>query len=351
MEHPVFYNRRSAFIYLAAWMGITAIQVAIVYFYSVNNLRLAIGDAVVYNMIYAVLGLVVWFPVRFTQAGKKNMVNLLINHLTSLILILLIWGLIGYFVLLNSIPDPEYALFLKRAIPFRIISGVFYYLILVLIYYLIIYYNDLHERQIAEAKLIGNLKEAELNVLKSQINPHFLFNSLNSISSLTITNSEKAREMIIKLSDFLRYTVSMEKTGFSSLEKEIENVRKYLEIEKVRFGNKLQFEFQVEKECLQQELPLMILQPLYENSIKHGVYEADQPVFISTRCSKQENFLQITISNNFEPGPSSRKGAGLGLHNIKERLKLIYQADDLLSISKKERQFTVNLLIPTEIHE
>ncbi|MCF8228324.1 MAG: histidine kinase [Bacteroidales bacterium] len=350
MEHPVFYSKRSLVIYLAVWTAITAGQVAFLYSFYLDNLGLAIGDAAVFNILFALLGLAVWYPVHFTQPGRNKVINLIINHITSLIIVLLIWISLGNFILSKAIPEQAYQEFLNEAVPWRIISGVFFYFILVLIYYLIKYYNDLHERQMLQAKIMGSLKEAELNLLKSQINPHFLFNSLNSVSSLIITDPEKAREMIIKLSDFLRYTVSMESDKFTSLEREIDNIRKYLEIEKVRFGNKLQFEFQIKEECLKQKLPLMILQPLFENSIKHGVYESSETILINTLCTQKDGFMEISIRNNFEPGPSSKKGAGLGLKNIKERLKLLYQSDQLMKIEKSENSFEVKLLIPVN-HE
>jgi len=309
MKHPVFYNSKSLGIYMAAWTLIATIQVAFLYFYYIPNLGLAIGDSMVFNMIFAGLGLAIWYPVYFTRPDKHRVINLTINHITSLILVLLIWASLGFFILNKAIPDETYKVFLKDSVPWRIVSGIFLYFILVLVYYLIQYYNDLNERQMLQARLITSLKEAELNLLKSQINPHFLFNSLNSISSLIITDAEKAREMIIKLSDFLRYTISRETDKYADLKTEIANIKRYLEIEKIRFGKKLQYEFHIYEACEKVKLPLMILQPLYENAIKHGVYESSEPILINTRCEKKDGFMEIHIHNNFEAGPAARKGA------------------------------------------
>ncbi|MDZ7742446.1 MAG: histidine kinase [Bacteroidota bacterium] len=348
MKHPVFYNSKSLGIYIAAWMVIAAIQLIFLYFYYIPRLGLAIGDSMVFNMIFAGLGLAIWYPVYFTRPDKHRIINLSINHITSLILVLLIWASLGFFILNKAIPDESYKTFLKESVPWRILSGVFLYFILVLVYYLIQYYNDLNERQMLQARLITSLKEAELNLLKSQINPHFLFNSLNSISSLIITDAEKAREMIIKLSDFLRYTISRETDKFVELHTEIGNIKRYLEIEKIRFGNKLHYDFQINEGCEKIKLPLMILQPLYENAIKHGVYESSESIMIRTRCIKKDGFMEIRIHNNYDPGPAARKGAGLGLRNIGERLKLLYQTDLLLKTRKEKDTFEVVLLIPEE---
>jgi two-component system, LytTR family, sensor kinase len=351
MIHPVFTSKRTLFVYLTIWIVIIAIHIVVLHTYFLQNLGLAIGDALVFNLLYALMGLAIWYPVAFSSPEKKNILNLLINLITSLLVLLLFWGGLSYLILTASIPDADYQEFIRQSIPWRIVAGTVFYMFLVLIFYLIIYYNHLHQRKIDEAKLRGSLKEAELDLLKSQINPHFLFNSLNSISSLTITDSEKAQEMLIKLSDFLRYTIRHENNNFTNLKKEIENIKRYLDIEKIRFGSKLQFEFNIEDSCLECQLPLMILQPLFENAIKHGVYESNEPIIIRTLCVKKTGFMEIKIHNNFQPGPALRKGAGLGLKNIRERLGLLYHSDQLLSTHKGEHDFEAKLLIPEKTNE
>jgi len=183
-------------------------------------------------------------------------------------------------------------------------------------------------------------------MLKSQINPHFLFNSLNSISSLTITNPEKARDMVIKLSDFLRYSVSTNTSRFTTLQNELANIQRYLEIEKVRFGDKLQFEFILEGTCKDHLIPIMLLQPLFENAIKHGVYESIEKVKIEMDCKYTSGYLEIVIWNDFDPNAHARKGTGLGLNNIRERLRLLYKTDTLLKTSVEGTKFFVFLSLP-----
>jgi LytS/YehU family sensor histidine kinase len=197
-----------------------------------------------------------------------------------------------------------------------------------------------------EARLNTLLKESELNMLKSQINPHFLFNSLNSISSLTVINPEKAREMVIKLSDFLRYSVSSGAGNLTSLAEELENIKRYLEIEKIRFGDKLVYELNVNPQCVEQKIPVMILQPLYENAIKHGVYESTNQVLIETECRVNSGCSEIRIVNDFDPDAIPRIGAGVGLNNIRERLRLTYHRNDLLKTFKEGNRFYVELKIP-----
>ena len=137
------------------------------------------------------------------------------------------------------------------------------------------------------------VKEAELKSLKYQINPHFIFNSLNSISSLTISDPQKAQEMTIKLSSFLRSTLSKNEKQKSKLSEEISNAKLYLDIEKVRFDDKFEFIEEVENACKDMEVPSMILQPLFENAIKHGVYESLEKVTIKMKCFSEKEYFKI----------------------------------------------------------
>lgn len=288
-----------------------------------------------------------WYPYEYYRSKDSKTVNLIINHLSIMVFAGFIWIGASYNILNWFSGNNEgYKKFLYESLLFRGISGFFYYSIIVLIYYILSYYQNLQEKISNESKLRELLRTAELNFLKSQINPHFLFNSLNSISSLTLNEPGKARDMIIKLSDFLRYVVSQPENKPVPLSHEIENIKRYLEIEKVRFGSKLEFQFSIPLECANCLIPVLILQPLYENSVKHGVYESVTPITIITEVRLADDFFEISISNNFESGVVEKKGAGIGIKNIKERLRLMFNNADLLTISKKDHIFEVLLKIP-----
>jgi len=230
--------------------------------------------------------------------------------------------------------------------PYRIFSGVLYYSFITFSYYLFIYYNNVTEKSRNEARLQAIIKETELKAIKSQINPHFLFNSLNSISSLTISDPKRAKEMIINLSEYLRYSISHKDKQLSNLKIEIDNCKKYLEIEKIRFGTKLDIQFKYKESCMERIIPSMILQPLYENAIKHGVYESTELVKIKTSIECKPKHTEIIISNNYDPEAIPRKGEGFGLRSIKDRLLIIYNSNDLLVTKKTDYNFEVKLLLP-----
>jgi LytS/YehU family sensor histidine kinase len=210
----------------------------------------------------------------------------------------------------------------------------------------VVYYQDIQEKINQEADLKTLIKEIELNALKNQINPHFLFNSLNSVSSLTITSPEKAQEMIIKLSEYLRYSLSNEKQQITTLKTELENIRLYLDIEKIRFGDRLRFQFNCSDEALKTSIPAMILQPLFENAIKHGVYESTETISVVLDAEKVEENLLLALKNDFDETAKSTKGEGIGLKNVQERLFLIYKKNNLITLTKTENLFTVSIKIP-----
>ncbi len=347
MNHPVFTNLRASVLYFLSWLFVAIIHFGILFFYYRLPVSFAVTDSLLFNSLFCLLGLAVWFPVRFTQPDKSPLFNLFINHLSSLSIILLIWLGIGISFMNYWFDDNKtYYNFIHNSISWRLINGLLYYFILVLIYYLNIYYHNLQSNILRENRLKEMMKEAELNLLKSQINPHFLFNSLNSVSSLTMTNPAKAQEMIIRLSDFLRYTVTYHEDSFTSLEKEIENITRYLDIEKIRFGAKLQYKWDVGTDCLQIKIPIMILQPIFENAIKHGVYESTGTVEVQTTCKFNKDFLLISIKNNFEQEAIQKRGAGIGLKNIRERLTLIYDNNQLLKTFVDKNTFITELIIP-----
>jgi LytS/YehU family sensor histidine kinase len=213
-------------------------------------------------------------------------------------------------------------------------------------YYLFESLSNLSEKNAREAKLESLVKETELKMLRSQINPHFLFNSLNSISSLTITDPEKARDMVVKLSEFMRYALSRKDEQPVTLQNELENLRLYLDIEKVRFGDKLTTEETIETGCLEFKIPVMLLQPLYENAVKHGVYESTESVKIMTSVKKIDGYLEIIISNNYDSNPSQKRGTGTGILNVSRRLELFYGNKASIKTIKENGLYSVTIYIP-----
>lgn len=208
------------------WLLIIGAHFAVLHWYYLLSIRFSLADSFLFNTFFAFLGISLWYVVRYNKTNSKFF-SLFTSHAVSSLLLIGFWLITGYVILKYAISDSTYLSFLDRSFPWRIVSGIFYYAAFILIYYVIIYYNDIQEKIKQEAHLNTLLKEIELSALKNQINPHFLFNSLNSISSLTMSSPQKAQEMIIQLSDYLRYSLSNNDRQIATLETELENIKLY----------------------------------------------------------------------------------------------------------------------------
>ena len=295
-------------------------------------------------LIFAVVGTSIWYVTRFSTLENNSILKIILAHLIAASIIVFIWMYLG--VVIIKLLHPEAIEWMQKGLINRIFGGYMMYTIYVIFFYAVNYYFSFKEKVRNEAKLISLVKEAELHALKSQINPHFLFNSLNSISSLTMTDPGRAQEMVINLSQLMRYSLKHDQNEKVLFKQELENNKLYLQIEKVRFGSKLNPVFEIDERCLQAEIPNMILQPLYENAIKYGVYEATEAVNVKTICKCTDEYLQITISNSYDPDVISKRGEGIGLRNIRDRLQIIYGNPHLLKLEDNKKEFTVTLTIP-----
>jgi len=352
MINPITGKRVYFLAYTLVWIIFTMIQTSIEFFIFKTSFHFALIDSVVFSFLFFILGIAMWFPVRYMSFSDKKVLSSFFNHILLGVVMLSIWIFTGYLITKYLIAGNSEALvFLETSLPYRAVLGALIFILLIMLYYLMVYSENLREKVSNEVNLKTLIKEAELSALKAQINPHFLFNSLNSVSSLTMRDPSAARKMIIQLSEFLRYSLKHKEKEVTSLDEEMQNIDRYLEIEKIRFEGRLIFEKNIPDICRLLQLPNMILQPLFENAIKHGVHESLEPVTIKLECNCNKDHLNIFISNNYDETFQSRKGAGIGLNNISSRLKLIYGDDDLLKTSGINGIYKVELTIPLKNNE
>ncbi len=348
MKHPFFRNHSSRVLYSSIWMLIFGIQTFTVFLSTDLSFGLALIDSLVFDAILAVCLFPVWYIVLFSRLEYKGIYVILLAHALLAFFVVWVWLGLGFGIMyLFFHGNASYFHFLKASVLWRLLEGVLIYVLLVLVYYLYTYIERLNEKLYNEIRLNNLLKDGELNLLKSQINPHFLFNSLNSVNSLIVKSPQKAQEMLVSLSDYLRYTVLATHQEMSVLQEEIENIGRYLAVEKLRFGDKLLYEFEISQDCLLVKVPSMLLQPLFENAVKHGVYESFQTVRIVAKAKQNAGLLQIEISNDYDTeGVGERKGSGTGLKNIRERLRLLYGNEASLQLRTEHNLFTAILKIP-----
>lgn len=231
----------------------------------------------------------------------------------------------------------------------QIMNVARYVVVWIIIYYL--YHILNRNKEISEQKLkMENLiKTSELELLKSQLNPHFLFNALNSIKALVLIDAEKARTAIIKLSELLRFTLNYEKTPLINLSDEINEVIKYLELEKIRFGDRLHVEIDLEEDSLDAKVPPAMVLTLVENAIKHGINQLPDGGTIRITSSISSKICKIEITN---PGVLSTVNTkGIGLENVKKRLNNLFgEKSEFILKSKLLNQVSAKLIFPLKYH-
>ncbi|MDQ3291288.1 MAG: histidine kinase [Bacteroidota bacterium] len=264
------------------------------------------------------------------------------------LLLSVIWLFLCYnFLLFCNEDQVGYESFLVHSLPIRFIFGFFTMSWISML--TIIWHNQqdqkAHQQRQAQAEKLA--REAELLSLREQLNPHFLFNSLNSISALVGSRPTEARHMIHQLSDFLRGTLKKDEDQWVSLTEELKHLQLYLDIEKVRFGHRLQTEITAEPGCAEMRLPPMLLQPIVENAIKFGLYDTIDGVVIRIQAQCHENHLRLIVQNPFDPQTARpRQGTGFGLSSVQRRLYLLFARYDLFATKIEGSLFTTILTIP-----
>ncbi|MCF8305285.1 MAG: histidine kinase [Ignavibacteriales bacterium] len=347
MSNPFYKERKLLYLYLSLFIIPAGAHFSLLFFASGFPLPDAIKDSLVSNLLLMIIGINLWYSTTNIAFEKSNTVTAIINHLAAALIFSVLW--VGSSLLILNLLAQNDHKYLMSEYFWRAFAGIFYYALLTAVNYVIIYYQKSREKEIAEIELSKMVREAELRSLKYQINPHFIFNCLNSISSLTLNEPDKARDMTIKLAEFFRLTLSVNKNAFITLAEELKSIRLYLSIEKVRFGDKFIYTENLSEDCGKLKIPSMILQPLFENAIKYGVYESLTSVGIKFSCRRLSGYSELIISNDYDPVAVTKKGEGIGLNNVKSRLKLSYYNDNLLKIEKSVNEYKVKILIPHEI--
>jgi two-component system, LytTR family, sensor kinase len=347
MQNPILSSRQTFYYYLGIWIIVICLHILLLLVSGKVAFTPALSDSIISNLLYAAIGLGLWFPIFFGKSDKEKLISTVVNNIVGCLVTVGFWIGLTYFFLVSIFnTDQSYLDFVMKSLPWRAGIGVLYYEVIILVYYLIIFYRNNKENLVKEAELKALVKESELNSLKSQINPHFLFNSLNSISSLTMIEPAKAQEMIIKLSEFLRYTISNKEEKLTTLDQEIGNINRYLDIEKIRFGKRLHVKQDINDTCRKLKLPGLILQPLLENAVKYGVYDSTEESVVEIRCHCNTAALSIVIRNAWDPEFQFNKGEGIGLKNIRSRMHILYNRDDLLTVRKDQSIFEVQIIFP-----
>lgn len=305
----------------------------------------AIRDSLASNASLAATSLLIILTLQFYIPQKNKYVYLL-----ALCSVLAVLGLLASrsIVMMFAGSNHDYDSFFSLSIPVRfaisfLVTGCM--ALISILWYTMQDQTEMDKRK-SEAEKLS--KEAELFKLRQQLQPHFLFNSLNSINALITSQPVQARNMVQQLSDFLRGTLKKEEHQWNSLDEEFQHLQLYLDIEKVRFGHRLSTSIH-NLASQDARIPALLLQPIVENAIKFGLYDTTGDINISIKARQEANNLVVEVINPFDPETSSpRKGTGFGLSSVQRRLYLLFARNDLLQTEVKDELFITTIKIPQQ---
>lgn len=335
--HPILVSRARLALYLLAWVPLAAGGALLLATSGKLPWSQSALTASGLAVFYALVCLSPWYSGRYLPFQPSAIGKLLLNHgAAAFVAAALLLGLAR----LLSVPDSQ-LLFLFGA-------GVLLYLLAVALHYVLFSFQNTREAEgrMREARVLA--QEAELKALKAQINPHFLFNSLNSISALATADGPRAREMCLRLSEFLRSTLSVAEQEEIPVEKELELARMYLDVERERFGDRLRVTQNLGAGCGGCVVPALILQPLVENAVKHGIAGLVEGGEIRLAAEFYDGMLHITVENDFDPDTQPGLRNGLGLANVRNRLRTQYHHEGSVRTETREHRFSVHLELPCE---
>jgi sensor histidine kinase YesM len=333
-------------IFSVVWLFILADHTALFYWYGFS-FKISVIDALVGTTHLVLASLLLINTLRYYLPQKERFIHLVAwcVFLTAIIIILNRWALTSFLI-----HNEEYLAFFNHSLIIRI--SLYFLLIGCVALMSVIWYNrvDQEEKDKRKQDLEKMAKDAELFKLRQQLQPHFLFNSLNSINALIGSRPDEARKMVQQLSDFLRGTIKKEEHQWVSLKEEMQYLQLYLDIEKVRFGNRLSTIIELDDSSENLKLPALLLQPIVENAIKFGLYDTTGETVITISAKTDNGKLIVEVKNPFDSETAApQQGIGFGLKSVQRRLSLLFARNDLLKTESKENIFTTTVTIPQNV--
>jgi two-component system, LytTR family, sensor histidine kinase AlgZ len=349
--HPILGQPRRLALYLLAWVPLAALLAYLLDVTGGLNRFEAIALAFPLCFIYAFICLSAYYSCRSTPFDRSTVSRLVITHGTGALAASGLWILAAKF-LSYSFSKTTYLSNIDthfgRQVPLLIGTGVLFYLLSIDLYYVLMAVDASREAE-ARALQAGILaREAELKALKAQVNPHFLFNSLNSISALTTSDPAKAREMCVLLGDFLRRTLGLGEKSAIPLEEELSLVHSFLAVEKVRFGARIKMEENIDKDAMSVPVPPLLLQPLVENAVVHGIANLVEGGWVRLDVKASNGVLSVVVENTFDPDAPPKRKSGVGLANVRQRLAARYGNQASLDVKANGGSFRVAITLPTQ---
>jgi len=354
MQKKSYFSNQTKIAVFLLWTFLAFFYVFQQYYVSlIKDKEFQLSTIIIWELSYfytwAVLTLLIIFLARKNPVEKQSFLKNGLIHLFFAMVIAFVHRAASMLIYL-FLAKPEN---LEKGLPDffgpKVILGTFdgfiiYWMILG-VFYSFEYYRQVREHKIKSARLESQLAKAELNALKMQLNPHFLFNTLHAISSLIDSKGKDAQNMLVRLSDFLRQTLESEGQQNVSVKKEISFLKSYLEIEQIRFGKRLSVKYNIEKSLSDKLIPTLILQPLVENAIKHGISPHSGQGKIDVSVVSKDNFMELSVCDNGK-GIGQNIVEHVGLKNTRQRLEQVYGKEASLNYyNRPQGGFCVQLSI------
>jgi two-component system sensor histidine kinase AlgZ len=338
--HPLLSSRTNLILYLTAWIPLGAMLGLVLSMPAGLDWRETTAVTVPLSLLLAFVCLSPWYSCRFLPLGAAPFWKLLSNHLLAA-MVLSGGALLAGRMLAAGYSDffPGLDQRFRPALPVLAGMSILFYLLAIALHYAWLAVQSRREAEVLA-------REAELKALKAQINPHFLFNSLHSISALTTVDAGRARDMCIRLSDFLRNSLRLGERTTIPFREELTLARTYLEVEQVRFGQRLRIVQDIDEGCGDCEVPPLLVQPLVENAIKHGIATLVDGGEITMRGRRSADNLRFVIENPFDPESPSTRRNGIGLAKVRDRLAARYGNAARMEVQVEKERYQVTLSLP-----
>jgi len=346
-------------LYVVAWLPIAALLTQVLT--RGGTIRWGEAAAIVFPMclLYSFICQASWYlckavPLRIAPPGERfetETVRLIGSHATAAVVSAGAWVAIGWiwaWILGSTFGITGIESRYVTQIAMLFISGVVLFVIAVAFNYLLITFEVSRRAESKALELQVLAREAELKALRAQIDPHFLFNSLNSISALVMADPAAARRMCVLLADFLRGSLRLGSAERIPLGEEIRLAECYLDIERVRLGARLKIQREIDADCEACLVPPLIMQPLVENAITHGVAPTIDGGVVSLHAERNGAGLRIIVENPVEDEIVAKNGAGMGLKNVKMRLANLYDGNARMDVNQNAGRFRVELQLPCD---
>ena len=340
--HPLVGDPKRLALYLMAWTLLAALLALLVVEPGRVTWAAALLVAAPPTLLYGFVCLAAWYPARALPLRASRIAAVVAAHVVAAAALSSIWVvLITTWSRTIGMADVIGA---RKTVFFAI--GALLYLLATLFHYLLIAAEDARriEQREMEVKMLA--REAELKALKAQLDPHFLFNSLNSISALCGSNPASARTLTTLLAEYLRKSLRIGNAESITLSEELELASSYLAVERIRFGPRLEFVQNVDEQVRGYRVPPLLLQPLVENAVTHGIGHLVEGGVVQIDANLGDDGVRISIENRCDPDRPSSSGQGIGLANTRRRIQTFYGAGAAMEVTAEPERYRVALRLP-----